>query len=134
MVTQGLIKELGHISNFFKTPVKCDLRYLDRNIEIEVSSEVVKLSYKDQVIWEESINEHVGNFAIESVQHIFYIIERIDNGEPYENLIYRENCLEINKFTKTQQIKSREEVLDFVRKIEQDAILNNDIKNKNSKP
>lgn len=127
MVTQGLIKELAHISNFFRTPVKCGLFYSGRQMEIEVSLEVVKLLYKGQIIWEENTNDEVGNFGIESVQHIFYIVEMIDSGQPYERLIYREDCSSLNEFSKKEQQKCRKDILDFVEKTRQETIQNNDI-------
>ncbi len=127
MITEGLAREIYHVSNFFNTPVKCTLEYLDKKIEVEVFSRYIKIFYKGQKIWEECMDEEIGNFGIESIQHIFLIIDRAEKGEKWEDLIYSEKSEDLNKFYKDEALKIREEIIKFS---EADASQNNDNRTK----
>lgn len=122
MITEGLARELYHVSNFFNTPVKCSLEYLGKKIELEVFSRYIKIFYKGVKIWEECVDEDIGNFGIESIQHIFTIIEKAEKGESYEDLIYIEESKDLNKFYHDEALRIRKEIIE----ISQNASQNND--------
>lgn len=113
MITEGLIREIYHISNYFNTQVKLSVEYLGKKIDIEVYSRYVKLFYKGEKIWQECLDEEIGNFGIESVQHVFLIIEKMEKGEEWKSLFFNEDEEDLNKIYRDQALQSRKEILDF---------------------
>ena len=113
MITEGLAREIYHISNFFNTTTKCSLEYLGKKVEIEVFSRYIKVFYKGEKIWDECMDEEIGNFGIESIQHLFYIIDKIEKGEDWKDLAFYEKPEDLNKFYKDEGIRVRKEILDF---------------------
>lgn len=113
MITEGLIREIYHISNYFNTQVKLSVEYLGKKIDIEVHSRYVKLFYKGEKIWQECLDEEIGNFGIESVQHVFLIIEKMEKGEEWKSLSFNEDEEDLNKIYRDQALQSRKEILDF---------------------
>lgn len=126
MITEGLVREIYHISNYFDTQVKLSVEYLDKKIDIEVYSRYVKLFYKGEKIWQECVDEEIGNFGIESVQHIFLIIEKIEKGEEWRSLAFSEDEEDLNKIYKDQALQARRELLE--------PIIRNDSQNNNNRP
>jgi len=126
MITEGLVREIYHISNYFNTQVKLSVEYLGKKIDIEVYSRYVKLFYKGEKIWQECIDEEIGNFGIESVQHIFLIIEKIEKGEEWRNLAFSEDEEDLNKIYKEGALKARKELLE--------SITRDDSQNNNNRP
>jgi hypothetical protein len=114
MITEGLVREIYHISNYFNTQVKLSVEYLGKKIDIEVYSRYVKLFYKGEKIWQECIDEEIGNFGIESVQHIFLIIEKIEKGEEWRNLAFSEDEEDLNKIYKEGALKAKKELLESI--------------------
>lgn len=116
MITEGFIREMHHISNYFNTPVNVVLKYLGKEIEAEVFSRYVTINYKGNKIWEECIDEELGNFGVESIQHIFFIVDKIEKGEEWEDLAFYEKPQDLNKFYKEEALKFREELIQLSEK------------------
>ena len=111
MITEGFVREIYHISNHFDTQVKLSVEYLGKKLDIEVYSRYVKLFYKGEKIWQECLDEEIGNFGIESIQHIFFIIEKMENGEEWRDLVFNEDERDLNKIYKEQALKYKKELL-----------------------
>jgi len=127
MITQGFANELYHISNYFNCEVKADLQYLGKTITSKVFGRYISIHYKGELIWQECLDEQVGNFGIESMQHIFYIVDKMEKGdEDWKNLVYIEKNEDLNKFYKEEYLKMRNEILEFSK--------DNDSKNKQNQP
>lgn len=114
MITEGLVREVYHLSNHFNTQVKCSIEYLGKKIDLEVYSRYVKIFYKGEKIWQECLDEEIGNFGIESAQHIFLIVDKIERGEEWRNLIFEEKEEDLNKIYKQEALKAREEMLEAI--------------------
>jgi len=112
MITEGLIREVYHISNYFNTQVNLSIEYLGKKLDLEVRSRYVKMFYKGHKIWQECLDEEIGNFGVESVQHIFFIIEKIDKGEGWEDLAFSEDEQDLNKLYKDEALKFKKELLE----------------------
>lgn len=111
MITQGFANELQHISNFFNCEVKCELEYLSKKVNCSVLGRYITVHYEGELIWRECLDERIGNFGIESVQHIFYIIDKIQKGESdWKDLIYVEKNEDLNKFYKEEYLKFKKEL------------------------
>lgn len=92
MITVGLIKEANYISRALGRPVILNLEVKDAlTVNIEIENDVLSIKESQELIWKESLDEQVGNFGVESCQHIFEILKRKANGEPYSKLIFLEN-------------------------------------------
>lgn len=92
MITVGLIKEANYISRALGRPVVLNLEVKDAlTVNIEIENDVLSIKESQELIWKESLDEQVGNFGVESCQHIFEILKRKANGEPYSKLIFLEN-------------------------------------------
>ena len=113
MITEGLAREIYHISNFFNTTVKCSLEYLGKKVEVEVFSRYIKIIYKGEKIWEECMDEEIGNFGIESAQHIFSIIDKIERKEEWRDLSFYEKPQDLNRLYREQALKTREEMIEL---------------------
>jgi hypothetical protein len=114
MITQGFANELYHISNFFNCEVKCDLEYLSKKITCSVFGRYISVNYNGELIWRECLDENIGNFGIESVQHIFYIIDKIEKNDPdWRNLIYIEKSEDLNEFYKQEYDKFKKELINI---------------------
>lgn len=113
MITEGFARELCHFSNHFDTKVKCSLEYLNKKVEVEVFSRYIKVFYKGVKIWEECLDENLGNFGVESVQHIFLIIDLIERGLPWEHLVYEEKPEDLNSFYKEEIVKLKKEIIEL---------------------
>ena len=114
MITEGFAREIYHISNHFDTKVKLSIEYLGKKLDIEVHSRYIKLFYKGEKIWQECLDEEIGNFGIESVQHIFLIIQKIERGEEWRNLVFSEDERDLNKIYKDQALQAKAELLESI--------------------
>jgi len=113
MITKGFANELLHISNYFNCEVKCDLEYLSKKINCSVSGRFITIHYKGELIWRECLDEEIGNFGIESVQHIFYIVDKIESGDSnWRDLVHIEKTEDLNLFYKKEYEKFRKELIE----------------------
>jgi len=66
------------------------------------------------LIWRECLDENIGNFGVESVQHIFYIVDKIEKNDPdWRNLIYIEKSEDLNEFYKQEYDKFKKELINI---------------------
>jgi hypothetical protein len=92
MITVGLVKELAFMSEFMGQPLHTVIILPDLNFRflMQVANKKLLIYHKDDLIWEESLDETTGNFGIESCQQIVEIFRNKCSGKPYEHLIHRE--------------------------------------------
>jgi len=113
MITKGFAQELLHISNHFNCEVKCELEYLSKKISCSVSGRFITIHYKGELIWQECLDEEIGNFGIESAQHIFYIVDKIESGDSnWRDLVHIEKTEDLNLFYKKEYEKFRKELIE----------------------
>ena len=61
-------------------------------IEIHIADEMLRIFYRGQHIWQETLKQPMSNFGVESCSDIAKIIFLIDNNnEAWKNLVYIEN-------------------------------------------
>jgi len=92
MITVGLIKEANYISRALGRTILLSLEARGAlTINIEIENDILSIRESQELIWKESLDEQIGNFGVESCQHIFEILKRKANGDPYSKLIFLEN-------------------------------------------
>ena len=87
-LTIGLVREMEFLSTYAKKPVHFTF-HLVSDLEIKINNKILDLSYNNIPIWKENISID-GMFGLESVSHIYKIINLIDNGEEYGKYCYFE--------------------------------------------
>ena len=91
MVTVGLIREINFISELTSLPVSVSLSISDYvTVKVLVSNKILELRLDDELIWQESLDEEMGNFGIESCQRIADIINKKYRNLEYKHLIFKE--------------------------------------------
>lgn len=89
MITVGLINELNFISNSLNSKIGVELTIEQLNFSLEIEKDFLTITHEKEVVWEESLDKVVGNFGVESCQHICLILLKKKSNEPYKHLIYK---------------------------------------------
>ncbi len=83
MITVGLVKELKFIATVINAPVVIhfNARSATATIGLKITKDRLKISYLNDIIWDESLEEATSMFGIESCDNIMKIIKKIDSND-----------------------------------------------------
>ena len=90
MITVGYVRELAFIAGIAGTPISTTINFGDLlSIDVKVDNQILSIFFQNELIWEESLDNTVGNFGLESCHRIAEIIKNKYQKLDYGHLIYR---------------------------------------------